>query len=227
MYQDHNAPPLNPLPPVVWVLFIAIMGIEAAFSLGASGAVGGPEAVGWRLAAVREYGFNGSAFDWMIANGEMRGEYMLRFVTYPFVHGGFTSAIFSGVILLALGKLVGEVMGQLAVVVVFVFCGAFGAVVFGLVTDQTWLLGAMPSVYGLIGAYSFLLWQKAVVEGSQQWRAFQLIGFLMGIQLVFGILFTTGLGWIADLSGFAFGFALSLIVVPGGMARLRGMIQRR
>ena len=65
------------------------------------------------------------------------------------------------------------------------------------------------------------------MDGSQQWRAFQLIGFLMGIQLVFGVFLTTGLDWIADLAGFAFGFVLSVIVVPGGLAHVRRMIQRR
>jgi membrane associated rhomboid family serine protease len=227
MHQDPNAPPLNPLPPVVWILFVIIMGIEGAFTLGSQGLLGGSDAVGWRLAAVRDYGFHGNAFDWMLSNGQMRGEFMLRFLTYPFVHGSFTSAIFAGVILLALGKMVGEVMGQLAVVLVFVFSGIFGAIMFGLITDQAWLIGAMPCVYGLIGAYSFLLWQKALNSGTQQLQAFRLIGFLMGIQLVFGIFFAVGLDWIADLSGFICGFMLSVIVVPGGVGRLRAMIQRR
>jgi membrane associated rhomboid family serine protease len=52
-------------------------------------------------------------------------------------------------------------------------------------------------------------------------RAFTLIAFLMGIQLVFGILFGGSPDWIADLAGFVFGFALSFAVSPGGFARLR------
>ncbi|MFT6024306.1 MAG: membrane associated rhomboid family serine protease [Ascidiaceihabitans sp.] len=227
MHQDPNAPPLNPLPPVVWILFVMIMGVEGAFTLGANGLLGGNEAIGWRLAAMRDYGFHGPSFDWMLASGQMRGEFMLRFLTYPFVHGSFTGAIFAGVILLALGKMVGEVMGQLAVVIVFVFSGIFGAIIFGLLTNQVWLIGAMPCVYGLIGAYSFLLWQRALIQGTQQWQAFQLIGFLMGIQLVFGIFFATGLDWVADLAGFICGFVLSVVVVPGGLGRLRAMVQRR
>lgn len=227
MYQDPNAAPLNPLPPVVWILFVMIMGIEGAFTLGSQGLLGGADAVGWRLAFVRDYGFNGGAFDWMLSNGQLRGEFMIRFLTYPFIHGSFTSAIFAGVILLALGKMIGEVMGQLAVVIVFMFSGIFGAIMFGLLTDQTWLIGAMPCVYGLIGAYSFLLWQRALIKGTKQLQAFQLIGFLMGIQLVFGIFFTTGHDWIADLSGFICGFLLSVAVVPGGFGRLRAMIHRR
>ena len=226
MHQNPNAPPFNPMPPVVWVIFFILMGIELAFTLGEQGLVGGARAVGWRLNAVSEYGFSGVAFDWMVRNGQMPFEYSIRVFSYMFVHGSFTAAIFAGVILLAMGKLVGEVMGQLAVIILFVFSGIFGILIFGLLTDQAWLIGAYPSVYGLIGAYTFLLWQRLAGQGAQQLSAFRLIGFLMGIQLVFGIFFATGQDWIAELAGFVCGFGLSIIVMPGGLARIRALVQR-
>jgi len=226
MHQDHNAPPFNPMPPVVWVLFLILMGIEVVFTLGEQGIVGGARAVGWRLGAISDYGFSGVAFDWMVKNGQMPFEYVIRCFSYMFLHGSFTAAIFSGVILLAMGKLVGEVMGQLAAIILFVFSGVFGVVIFGLLTDQAWLIGAYPSVYGLIGAYTFLLWQRVAGQGMQQLTAFRLIGFLMGIQLIFGIFFVTGQDWVAELAGFICGFSLSVIVMPGGIARLRAAIQR-
>jgi membrane associated rhomboid family serine protease len=226
MYQDHNAPPFNPMPPVVWALFFVLMGAELVFSLGEQGLVGDAYAIGWRHVAISHYGFSGVAFDWMVLNGEMPFEYAIRVLTYMFLHGNFTATVFSSVILLAMGKLVGEVMGQLAVVILFVFSGVFGVLIFGLVTDQAWLIGAYPSVYGLIGAYTFLLWQRLAGRGMQQLSAFRLIGFLMGIQLVFGIFFATGLDWVAELAGFCCGFVLSVIVMPGGIARIRKLIQR-
>ena len=183
MHQDPNAPPFNPMPPVVWAILLILMGIELAFTLGEQGLIGGTRAVGWRLTAISEYGFSGVAFDWMVKNGQMPFEYAIRVFSYMFLHGSFTSAIFSCVILLAMGKLVGEVMGQLAVIILFVFSGVFGIVTFGLVTDQAWLIGAYPSVYGLIGAYTFLLWQRLAGQGAQQLSAFRLIGFLMGCLL--------------------------------------------
>jgi membrane associated rhomboid family serine protease len=227
MRQDHNAPPFNPMPPVVWVLFLILMGIEIVFILGEQGIIGGARSVGWRLGAISNFGFSGVAFDWMIKNGQMPFAYAIRCFSYMFLHGSFTAAIFSGVILLAMGKLVGEVMGQLAVIILFVFSGVFGVVIFGLLTDQAWLIGAYPSVYGLIGAYTFLLWQRVAGQGMQQLTAFRLIGFLMGIQLIFGIFFVTGQDWVAELAGFICGFALSVIVMPGGIARLRAAIQRK
>ena len=41
MHPDMQ-PPVNPLPPVVWALFAAIMGVEAVLSLGSAGCVLSP-----------------------------------------------------------------------------------------------------------------------------------------------------------------------------------------
>ncbi|RYI13853.1 MAG: rhomboid family intramembrane serine protease, partial [Acetobacteraceae bacterium] len=56
MDPDHNAPPLNPLPWVVWVLALPMIAMEVVLSLGAAGIVGGPQAIGWRLQAVERFG---------------------------------------------------------------------------------------------------------------------------------------------------------------------------
>lgn len=226
MSEYHDPSPINPLPPAVWLLFIAIALPELAFSAGEAGLIGGPQAVGWRLNALNDYAFSGQAFDFMLQNGRFLPEHVLRFLTYPFVFGSFTSTIFAGVILLAMGKMVGEVLGSFAVVLMFFLSGIFGALVFGLVTNEAWLIGAYPCVYGLIGTYTFLYWQRQVANGGPQGQAFMLIGVLMGIQLVFGVLFGGGYEWAGELSGFIAGFALTAFVVPGGMRRLLGAMRR-
>ena len=48
MSEGYSEPAVNPLPPVVVALFIAVVVPEALFSLGAAGVIGGPGAVGWR-----------------------------------------------------------------------------------------------------------------------------------------------------------------------------------
>ena len=226
--SDFREPsPVNPLPPAVWLLFVALALPELIFSAGEAGLVGGPGAVGWRLNALNAYSFSGEAFDFMVGNGRLLPEHLLRFVTYPFVFGTFTSSLFAGVILLAMGKMVGEVLGGWAVVLMFFLSGIFGALVFGLLTNQPWLVGAYPSVYGLIGTYTFLYWQRQVASGGPQRQAFMLIGVLMGIQLIFGILFQVGFAWVGELAGFVAGFALAAFVVPGGMARVVAALRRR
>lgn len=227
--QDPNLePPMNPLPPMVWLVFFAIAGVEAGLSLGEAGMIGGPGAIGWRLGFVRDYGFSGQIFDWMVANGQWPMAELRRVVTYPFVHLGFTHALFAMVLLLALGKLVAEGMGQMVFLAIFVVSGVGGALVYGLLLDDpVWMVGAYPSVYGLIGGYSFVMWRQLAGTGAQQYRAFTLIAFLMGIQLIWGILFETGTQWVAELVGFFLGFGLCFLLAPGEWAKILGQIRRQ
>ena len=64
---DEN--PVNPLPPVVIVLALALALPELVFQMGEAGLIGGNEAVGWRSQAIRQYAFLGSVLDQMIARG--------------------------------------------------------------------------------------------------------------------------------------------------------------
>ncbi|WP_246156701.1 rhomboid family intramembrane serine protease [Aquicoccus porphyridii] len=220
--------PVNPMPPVVVGLFLVMLGIEAALSLGNMGYIGGPGAVGWRAGAVQTYGINGAIVDWMLAQGVFPAEHMMRFVTYLFVHGSFTHMIVAGVLLLALGKFVGDVFAWWAVLGVFFGSGIGGAVVWALVLgDPGYIFGAFPGVYGLIGAFSFILWLRLGQAGENRARAFVLIGFLIGIQLIFGLLFGARSDWVADLGGFACGFLLSFVVSPGGWQSLRARLRHR
>jgi membrane associated rhomboid family serine protease len=220
--------PVNPMPPVVVALFLLIVGIEGAFSLGTRGLVGGPEAVGWRLGAVQAYGFSPEVFDWMVMNNRWPMEHVMRFVTYPFVHGSFTHAIFAGAMLLALGKMVGEVFSALATLAVVFGSSIAGAAAYGyFMNDPNYLIGAFPAVYGLIGAFTYLLWLQLGAVGAQQTRAFTLIGFLLGIQLVFGLLFGGSTDWLADLAGFVCGFVMSFFVSPGGWSKIRQKLRHQ
>ena len=221
-------PPVNPMPATVTLGFLALAGIEVVLSLAEAGIIGGPAAVGWRLALIRDFGFSGDVFDWMVANMQFPLRDLSRVVSYSFIHLGFTHAIFACVLLLALGKMVAEAMGQVAFLAIFFVSGIFGAVVYALVLDDpVWLVGAYPSVYGLIGGYSFVMWRKLAGQGEQQYRAFSLIAVLMGLQLIWGVFFDAGTQWVAELLGFACGFALSFVFAPGEWGRLRERIRHR
>ena len=89
------------------------------------------------------------------------------------------------------------------------------------------LVGGFPSVYGLIGAYTFLLWVRFGAMGENQYQAFTLIGFLLGIQLVFGVFFGSTSDWVAELAGFAFGFVLTPALVPGAFRRFLDRVRQR
>lgn len=226
--SDFKQPVFNAMPPAVVALALAIFAVELLLTLGARGYVGGPEAIGWRLEAIQRFAFLTQALELMIETGNWPPEQLQRFVTYPFIHGGFTHAVFVIVFLLALGKLVGEVFGNLAVIVIFFACGIFGALIYGgVVGDTRPLIGGFPSVYGLIGAYTFVLWVRFKAMGENEWQAFSLIGFLLGIQLFFGIFFEVGWDWIAEIAGFVFGFVLTPALVPGAFRRFLDRIRQR
>lgn len=223
---DLNAPPINPLPVVVVVLTLAIGGIELSFQAGTRGFLGGPEAVGWRLEAITSFGFIDAVFAWMLETGRYPAEHLLRFISYPFVHGGFTHTLFAVVFILAIGKMVAEVFSSLAVLIIFFASSITGALAYGLLMDEKLaLIGAYPAVYGLVGALTFMLWVKYKYEGDNQLRAFSLIGFLLGIQLFFKLVFGGGNDWVADIAGFATGFALSFVLNPMGPARIQAWLE--
>ena len=228
MTHDHNAPPLNPIPPVVVALFLIIAGVEIAFFLGSKGLVGGPSAVGWRIALIEKYGFSGDVVKWMLATGRYPAEHVMRFFTYSFLHGAFTSTLFACVMLLALGKMVAEVMGPVRMVVIFFVSAFVGALAYAALPEgQPLLIGAFPAVYGLIGAFTYLLWLRLGALGEQQIRAFSLIGVLLGLQLIFGLFVTVGFYWVAEVVGFVTGFALSVLLVPGGFQHLLNRLRER
>ena len=213
--------PVNPIPPVILVLcFIAVV-VELVLSFGQSGLGGGPQAIGWRLAALQDYSFSSAVLDWVLTRRDFAPELLSRFITYPFVHGNFTQALFGAALLLALGKFVGDAFGGLATLAVFIITSVGGAIVFGLIADgRAPLFGLFPPVYGLIGAYTYSIWLQLGHAGQNQLNAFRLIAFLLGLQLVFGLLFGANDAWIAEIAAFAIGFVVSTVLAPGGWAAL-------
>ena len=114
-----------------------------------------------------------------------------------------------------------------AIATMFVFAITF----FGVLQDTGLfrpLIGGYPAVYGLVGAFTFLLWSRLGAVHANRMRAFTLIGMLLAFQLVFGIVFGgAGYGWIAEIAGFGAGFLLSFVLVDGGVQRVLRQIRAR
>ncbi|MFN4129750.1 MAG: rhomboid family intramembrane serine protease, partial [Paracoccaceae bacterium] len=113
--QDMNAAPINPLPLVVWVLVLPIIAMELVLSAAGAGLIGGAEGIGWRLQALERFAFSPDLMRYFLDTGQYPLDGMHRLVSYPFVHGSLTHVVFVVVILLALGKMVGEVFRWWAV----------------------------------------------------------------------------------------------------------------
>ncbi|MFD1880854.1 rhomboid family intramembrane serine protease [Paracoccus pacificus] len=233
MRPGFDQSPVNPLPPVVWVLILPIAATEILFALGGVGFVGGQSGIGLRSNAINWAFFSPEFLVRMWQTGDLNPDYLRRLVTYPFVHLSALNALFVGVFTLALGKMVAEYFKPAAVLVLF-FGSAIGAALiytlFALLVPVriSPLVGGYPAVYGFVGAFTFILWTRLGMENANRMRAFTLIGMLLLFQLVFGVVFgNSDYVWVAEIAGFCVGFALCFVLVPGGIARVLRELRRR
>jgi len=226
---DLNASPVNPLPGVVWLLILVVLGVEAVLWAAGAGLVGGATGVGWRVDAIQRFTYSSAIQDWMVQNWRFPPMHLARYLTFGFIHTGPMHAVFVAVLLAALGKAVGERFSIAAFLALVLVVPVLAAVLFGLLTAQDplgWLIGGMPLVFGLVGAFTWLKWRDAGGDRTLQRRAFGMIAVLLLARLGFGLLAESGPGWIAELAAFGFGFGLSALVLgPGSWSRLRARLR--
>ncbi len=237
MRPGYDESPLNPVPPVIWVLVLPIVALEAYFGLGQLGFVGGGQP-GAGL-ALRQILAERTAYSpelvlrlWQLRMFDLDQGW--RILTYSFVHLSLTHALFVVVFTLALGNLIAHQFRPWAVLALFFGSAIGGALIYTVVAGllPVWrfqpLVGGYPAVYGFVGAFTFLLWTRLGQQNANRMRAFTLIGMLLLFQLVFGIIFQDGsMSWIAEVAGFACGFVLSFVLVPGGIGRVMRQIRQR
>ena len=218
---------INPLPRVIVVLVLAMVVPELVLQLADRGYVGGPEGIGWRTEAIREFGFFDSIFEYMRQTMTFDWNTLHRFVTYPFVNFNLMNMAFGAVLTLALGKGVAEYFRWWAVLAVFFAAAIVAALTMGVFLNEGYpIIGAQGPMFGLIGAYTWMLWLKAGRNRRQQVKAFQIVAFLTFISLIFFFFFNAGYFWVGQLAGFATGFGLSFVLAPDGPARVKGWINR-
>lgn len=228
MREGYDAPPLNPIPGVVWLILLPIVAMELVVSAGTLGLAGGATGVGWRQEALQRFALSPEMLDQMIGTGRWTWDYLMRFISYGFIHRSFIHALLAAVFILAMGKFVAEIFSPWSVLAVFFIPLALGGVAYSLIPGvKMALFGAFPGAYGLIGAFTFIIWARLGATHVNRARAFTLVGFLLGVQILLALLFGGAPEWVADLVGFATGFGLSFLVGPGGPAHLLRAIRQR
>ncbi|WP_281984607.1 rhomboid family intramembrane serine protease [Thalassorhabdomicrobium marinisediminis] len=225
---NHGENPFNAIPPVPLALVLVIAGIELVFSAAGAGFIGGAGGIGWRSAAFQDYAFAPAVMTEIFERGRSSFDLWKRFVSYAFVHINFTHTLWAGVLLLALGKFVGEIFRPVAFALLFFLSTILGAAIYGLLSWQNApLLGAYPGVYGLIGAYTYLMWLTLERMGENQLKAFQLIGILLGLMLVYSMIFGSTPTWIAEVAGFVVGLFAAPLLAPGGWTAFVNRMRKR
>lgn len=224
----HEESPFNSIPIVSLVLALVMGAIELTFWAAEQGFVGGAQGVGWRAQAFQDYAFAPAVMTEIFDRGRGTFDLWKRFLTYPFIHSAFGHALWGIVLLLALGKFVGEKFHPVNFALLFAVSSVGGAAIYGAVSWQNAaLVGAFPGVYGLIGAYTYLLWLALGRLGENQFKAFQLIGILLGLMLLYSMLFGSSPTWIAEVSGFLIGLATAPLLAPGGWSAFLTRLRQR
>ena len=217
---EYNRPPvINPIPAAILAIFSGIILVEAFLFFGFDNPTGSSGAAADRMLLIQKYGVSPNLANWMLETGNFSTDYVFRFIVYPFVNLSSLSVVFAGVLLLALGKMVGEVFPALSLILIWFLSTTFAAFFYSIsATNGQILVGSYPGVYGFVGAYTFVSWiTLRLAKNKNQSQAFSLIVALMSIQLLFSFLFGAGQLWIADFAGFVIGFIISFFLSPGGI----------
>ena len=226
--KDYNRPPvINPIPTAILAIFSGIIFFEAFLFFGFGDPLGNSGAAAERMLLIQKYGVYPNLVNRMLETGNFSADYIFRFVFYPFVNLSSLSVIFAGVLLLALGKMVGEVFSALSVILIWFISTTLAAFFYSIsATNGQILAVSYPGVYGFVGAYTFVSWiTLRLAKNKNQSQAFSLIVALMSVQLLFSFLFGTGQLWIADFAGFVIGFIVSFFLSPGGIKGILSILR--
>lgn len=216
-----HAPALNPLPWSVWLLTLAIAGVELVLWAGAHGLVNWAGSAGWRLQAMALAGINPGVQAWMIETSQTPLPHLARYLGFGLVHQGPLQAALVVVIVAALGKVSAERIGSLRLLLVAALAQAAGGFAFGLVAaPDAWLIGGYPLIFALAGCYAGQVWHGDSDTDSRR-KALGLVAVLILGRLALAALVGGGMDWIADLAACVTGYALGHTLRPGLRARLR------
>ena len=172
---------VNPIPTAILVIFFGITLVEAFLFFNVGGLIGKTGVAAERLLLIQNYGVPPKLANWMLGTGNPSIDNVFRFVAYPFVNLSSLSVVFASVLLLALGKMVGEVFSTLSVVSIWTLSTILAALFYSISsTNGQILVGSYPGVYGFVGAYTFVSWiTLRLAKNKNQSQAFSLIVALM------------------------------------------------
>ena len=195
---------------VMLVLLGLCCTIELVLIAADHGVVGTPR---WRGLAYQNGAFwSGLLYDW---RPNYPAQPWTMFFTYAFLHGGLSHLAGNMLILCLIGPAVAARVGQLRLLVIYVFSAIGGAVGFALLGNSTQpVVGASGALFGLAGALLFWEYADRKQEGARVWPLAGIVLALVLMNLGFWVLLHRVLAWEAHLAGFIAGgvsaIALSL-----------------
>ncbi len=222
---NANVSPINRIPPVILIIFLVSVGFEVAFQLTERDMIGHPEWLGLRNSTIQQFGFINSVFDYMLTVRDIGVDTLPRFLTYPFLHYSLQHSIFGVLMFLAVGKGVADHFHPMAVLALFMGVSIAGALAVGVLGSHNhYLIGLFTPIYGFLGAIVWMLIYKPHLARRGSRTAFQIVGFLIVMQVVFHFAIRHDDEWLNRFAALGTGFLLSFVLAPDGRARLRSWV---
>ncbi|MGP3698077.1 rhomboid family intramembrane serine protease [Rhodobacter sp. NSM] len=132
----------------------------------------------------------------------------VMFVSHAFLHANLLHMVMNGVILLSLGKAIGERVGGARTLLLFLLSAIAGGAAFGLISMTNGpMIGASGAAFGFFGLWNAWDFQRRRERGLSPRPV---LGTVLGLVLINVVLFVFlqgGLAWEAHLGGYLMGWA--------------------
>lgn len=127
-----------------------------------------------------------------------------RMITYAFAHGSILHIAFNLITLWMFGRVLEQAFGPLRYALLFVAAAMGGALATALVAPGSFVIGASGAIFGMFGAYFFVMRQARMDTRS--------LLVLVAINVVMGFV-VSGIAWQAHIGGLIVGGAAGAVLV--------------
>ncbi|MBK0327151.1 rhomboid family intramembrane serine protease [Rhodobacteraceae bacterium F11138] len=195
---------------VVMVLLLLNCGIEMILLAADNGLIGTTR---WRSQAY-QYGafWTGLLDNW---RPNYPAQPWLMFVTYQVLHASLTHLLGNMLILLLVGRILVQRVGQLWFAVFYLVSGIGGGLGFALLASSAQpMVGASGALFGLVGAWKWQDWFINSQQGSSRRALILDVVGLIVLNALFWAIQDGQLAWEAHLGGFLTGWLIATLVLP-------------
>lgn len=191
-------------PGYLWVLVGLLVAIELVLTAAEAGLVGQP---GLRVGAF----MLGAFWPPLLvpgAEGLYPGQRFVMFLSHAFLHGSLGHVAMNGVILLALGKALGERAGAVRTLALFALSAIAGAAAFALLSSASGpMIGASGAAFGFFGLWNAWDFTARLRAGLPLRPVLATVAGLVLINVALWLFLGGGLAWQAHLGGYLTGWA--------------------
>lgn len=196
---------LSDIPVVILVLVVLCVVPEALLSGADFKLWGGAH---WRGIAYGLGGFwPGLLHDW---RPNYRGQALVMFASYGFLHGGPVHLVVNMMSLVSLGRAVVERAGPGRFLMIYGAALLGGGLGFGVLANTVQpMVGASGALFGLVGALVAWGLRERLEVGETLWPVARALIWLVALNLILWVATAGSLAWQTHLGGFLAGAALA------------------